>query len=350
MLKRTNNILVLGYFGYATNKLDGQTVKTRNVFELLKINCNNLASIDYFDTHQFQKTNLYLFIMIWKILRCNKLVYMPADDNLKYLFPFIYIVCKYKRIDIIFIVIGGWLDDFLKTSKLHANLLSKISVILSESKQLNNNLKHIYNINNAKYFPNFRIQSFIPSFKKNKDSFNIIYMGRINQMKGIDSIFRLAKYIEVRHNSDHAITIDFFGPIEYKEKNYFLEQINKFQFVSYKGIIMPENIYKTLDRYDVLVLPTKYYGEGFPGSILDAYISGIPVIVSNWKWIPEHVEEGKTGYVFDLNREQELYNYVENLYMDRNLLLKMKRYAYEKSKEYSSEIAWNIIRDYLIPK
>lgn len=32
------NILIIGYFGYVTNQLDGQTIKTRNVFDLIKRN------------------------------------------------------------------------------------------------------------------------------------------------------------------------------------------------------------------------------------------------------------------------------------------------------------------------
>ena len=31
-----SKVLVLGYFGYQTNQLDGQTVKTRDVYRLAK--------------------------------------------------------------------------------------------------------------------------------------------------------------------------------------------------------------------------------------------------------------------------------------------------------------------------
>ena len=30
-------ILVIGYFGYKSNQLDGQTIKTRNVYKLIKL-------------------------------------------------------------------------------------------------------------------------------------------------------------------------------------------------------------------------------------------------------------------------------------------------------------------------
>lgn len=40
MSKKTK-VLVLGYFGYMTNQLDGQTVKTRDVYRLAKEQLND---------------------------------------------------------------------------------------------------------------------------------------------------------------------------------------------------------------------------------------------------------------------------------------------------------------------
>ena len=44
--------LVLGYFGYRINQLDGQTVKTRDLFRLLKEHEGN--NTVFFDTQEFQ--------------------------------------------------------------------------------------------------------------------------------------------------------------------------------------------------------------------------------------------------------------------------------------------------------
>lgn len=344
----TNRVLVLGYFGYSNNHRDGQAGKTRNVFDLLKSNSEHIGSIDYFDTQKFQHTKLSFLKMVWKICLCEKLVYIPAQNNLTYGFPFIYLICKYKHIDILYILVGGWLAEYLQKKKLYIYLLSNIRCIFPESNQLKDKLISKFGFDNVVTLPNFRIQSFNPVFIQEKDVFKIVFMARINRMKGIDAVFRLASYIEKRYNGMHSITIDFYGPIANNDKDSFLEQIKKYKFVSYRGILEPNDIYNTLNRYDVLVLPTKYYREGFPGSILDAYISGLPVIVSNWEYSSEFIDDGKTGFIFDLKKEEEFYYYVDKLYIDRNLLLEMKQNAFEKSKMYSSEKAWDIIRDYLI--
>lgn len=343
-----NKILVLGYFGYVTSQIDGQTIKTRNIYDLIKYKNINIFSIDYFDTQSIQKNKLLIFKMIWMILSCHKLVYVPAQNNLKYIFPFLYFICKLKHIDILYFVVGGWLADYIESKNIYIFLLSKIRGIFTESEQLKTSLITKYKFNNVTVFQNFRIHSFIPSFIQENNCFKIVFMARINRMKGIDAIFRLAQHIENQHGKYHQIIIDFWGPIDQKDEVFFREKIEEYTFINYKGILDPKQVYATLTTYDLSVLPTKYITEGFPGTILDSYISGIPVIVSNWKYAHEFVEQGMTGFIFDLNNEDEFHHYVDKLYRDRKILLEMKKNAYEKSKKYSSESAWLIIKNYLI--
>lgn len=341
-------VLVLGYFGYITSQTDGQTIKTRNIYELLKYKNKNIFIVNYFDTESFKKNKLLIFKMVWMILFSYKLVYVPAVNNLKYIFPFIYVICKIKRIDILYFVVGGWLADYLENKNFYIFLLSKIRGIFTESEQLKSLLIKKYKFNNVTVFQNFRIHSFIPSFHQHKDDFKIVFMARINRMKGIDTIFRLAERIENQYGKYHQIIIDFWGPIEQKDEVFFRKKIEEFTFINYKGILDPEQIYATLTTYDLSLLPTRYITEGFPGTILDSYISGIPVIVSNWKYASEFVEQGKTGFIFDLDKEDEFYYYVDKLYKNRNVLLEMKQNAFKKSQMYSSESAWLIIQNYFI--
>jgi len=340
-------VLLIGHLGFKKNLFDGQTGKTRNVLELLQLNAEYLKSLDYFDTQEFRQSKLSFFKLIKKIFRSNVLVYLPERNNLKYLFPFIYIVSKIKGIDILYLVVGGWLDKFLQSKYLYIAMLSDIKGIFTESNQLTKNLETRYHYKNVQTIPNFRIHSFSPCFTQNNDTLKIVYMARIFREKGIDTVFRLAHNIQNKYRNNHKIAIDFFGPVQKDVENYFKEEIQKYSFVSYKGILEPDQIHKTLGKYDVLVLPSRYSEEGFPGTIMDAYISGIPVIISRWRFLPEYVDDGYSGFIYDLDRETEFYHYVDYLYNDKSQLLKMKHCAHEKSKEYSSEVAWQLMKIYL---
>ena len=55
-----NRILVLGYFGYKTNRLNGQTVKTRDIYRLVTEQTN--GAVDFYDTEEAKYNKFSLFI------------------------------------------------------------------------------------------------------------------------------------------------------------------------------------------------------------------------------------------------------------------------------------------------
>lgn len=342
----TKKILVLGYFGFKNNELDGQTIKTRSIYELINSKYEYSFNIQKFDTQKFQYSKISIFNLLYKLLRCDTLVYIPAHKNLKYLFPLIYLVCKLKNSQILYFVVGGWLEEYLENMKLHIALLSKVRAILTESNALTQALIEKYHFENVKTFPNFRNHSFNPIFARSSDTFNIVFMARINKMKGIDYVFYMAEYF--KNNSNGKVMIDFYGPVEKSDENYFFSKINDYNNCSYNGVLDPENIYSTLNRYDLMVFPTRYFTEGFPGSVLDAYISGLPVISTHWKHATDFIKDGITGIIVPFeNSEEEFLKAVITLLKDNNLLSAMKNNAYEHSKSYSSDFAWEILSQYL---
>ena len=96
-------VLVLGYLGYLTNQLDGQTVKTRDVYRLAKEQLND-CTVDYFDTQELKKNKLLVFKMFWKVMCCRTLFYLPAHNNLKVFFPVIFILSQLFRFRIHYFV------------------------------------------------------------------------------------------------------------------------------------------------------------------------------------------------------------------------------------------------------
>ncbi|MDE6397304.1 MAG: glycosyltransferase, partial [Muribaculaceae bacterium] len=118
--------------------------------------------------------------------------------------------------------------------------------------------------------------------------------------------------------------------------------------LNYCRCLQPDEIVDVLSTYDCLLLPTHYYTEGFPGSILDAYRSGIPVIVSKWKYAHEFVSEGKTGFIADFNNPlPDIVSAINKLLSDHQLLNEMKNNAYKEATKYTEDVAWKIISKYL---
>ena len=204
-----------------------------------------------------------------------------------------------------------------------------------------------YGFDNVTVFPNFRFTTFIPTEYHEDGKLKLVFLARINKLKGLDVIFSLASVIKDK-KLNHNISIDFYGPLYEPDKVYFFEEVNKYDFVTYNGELQPELINKTIEKYDAMLLPTHYYTEGLPGSVLDAYMSGIPIIVSRWKHASECVKNGETGFIIPFeNGLNELISSVMFLYENPSALSGMKKNAYRESTIYHSESAWNIIHKYI---
>lgn len=317
-------ILVLGYFGYRTNKLDGQTVKTRDVYRLTKEQYG--SRVDFFDTEEFKYDKLSVFKMLARVVRCKKLLYLPAYGNLKYIFPVLFCLSSVFRFNIHYVVIGGWLREYIETLPLHRWALARISGIYVETQRLKGELEEFYRLGNVKILPNFRFFNHEPR-RTASDKLRLVFMARINKMKGLDWIFFLADYI-VKSGLEERISLTFYGQVNKDDEEYFYENVNGYGFIEYKGALQPDAIYETLSLYDVLLLPTHFYTEGLPGSIVDAYISGLPVIVTSWKYANEFVEDSVTGFVIPFEDGEEiLIEKVMLLEGDRTLLANMQANA-----------------------
>jgi len=340
---KKSKVLVLGYFGYQTDQLDGQTIKSRSIYNLLRSKQHEyFASVDFFDTQIFKLSKFNLLKMIGAILKCNILIYIPAQNNLRFGFPFIYFLTKLKGIKLHYIVVGGWLIEFLRNKPLHSKLLKKINGVYPQSNLLTDGLKKEYEFNNVRTLHNYRVHKYDAQINPVLDIIRIVFMARIHPMKGVKSIFRLDK--EIRRRDLRNIVIDLYGPVFPSYQEEFSSHVKASETVNYKGILQPGEIYQTLNKYDLMVLPTKYFTEGFPGSILDAYIAGIPVIVSRWKHAEDFVENGKTGIIYEFNNEQDFFDSVFRLIDNPKEIFKMKKGALSKSDEYSAESAWNILK------
>lgn len=327
-----SKVFIIGYFGYNTNQLDGQTVKTRDIYRLATEQIQ--GTVDYYDTEDFRYRKLSIIKMFWQVVCCKTLIYIPAHNNLKRIFPIIYVLSVLFRVNIHYFVVGGWLREFITDLPLHRYMLSHLQGIHAETNQLKSELETYYHFKNVDIFPNFRFFNFTPQ-RVESEKLRLVFMARINQMKGLDWIFYFAEYLQKNQLTD-KYSITFYGPINEDDRAYFEDHLKRYSFTSYRGVLQPTDIYETLSQYDVMLLPTHYYTEGLPGSIVDAYISGIPVIATAWKHAYEFVEDGKSGFIIPFEYgEDTLVERILQFEHDRSLLRAMQHYALKKRNEFA---------------
>jgi len=266
--------------------------------------------IDYLDRSNklFQVINTQYFSKGFKrvfnpfFVLGSVLFYAPSADvvflnssrgGTKYLVPILMLIANLFSLKFVFRPFGGDIKDYTAQYSIFWKWLFrkttlKSDILFLQTKEL---MQYYANQNaNTIQFPTSRempTNDLIRAHRPYEKRF--IYLGFINESKGIDQI------LESISSLDETYTIHIYGPIkEHKYHQLFAKHPGVYQ-----GVLPKEKVLKCLREYDVLLLPTCYEGEGYPGAIIEAYSVGLPVITTNWKAIPEIVKREETGLLIE---------------------------------------------------
>ncbi|WP_303011373.1 glycosyltransferase [uncultured Bacteroides sp.] len=121
------------------------------------------------------------------------------------------------------------------------------------------------------------------------------FLSRVEEMKGVDILMTCFS------NLDTNYQLDIYGPVI----GYSLEDLEGKNY-KYKGMVEPQNVCRVLAQYDVLILPTLWKAEGYPGVIIEAFSVGIPVISTKMGAIPELIKQGVNGFLVEAGETESL--------------------------------------------
>ena len=199
--------------------------------------------------------------------------------------------------------------------------------------------------------PNFKQMKFLPNLQ-NKNYNGIVgftFLSRMNRLKGVDMIIESAKRLN-KDGYDGRFEVDFYGAFE--DKAYETEiknEINQLKNVRYKDVLNmgKTSSYEKLAEYTVMLFPTFWPGEGFPGVLIDAMMAGLPVIASDWHFNPDIIEEGRTGIIIPNQDEEALYLAMKDVIENPQKYLGMAKYCQQKAKTYDTK---NVINEEFLAK
>lgn len=335
---------VCGNFGKNKEQYGGQAVKTQSIYNELKKKYGS-KEILKIDTYNWKKNAVYLFFKCLRSIKSSKnIIVLPAHKGVKVFIPLYNFFNIFLHRKLHYIVIGGWLPSILKQDKFLYNQMKKIDYIYVETETLKKQL-NLIGISNVLILKNFKE---LTAVKENKNYDNIgkenttkcCIFSRIQKEKGINDAVKVI----TRLNQDgYKIKLDIYGQIEKKYEKEFYHIISNNDFVNYKGIVSYNESTKVLKQYDFLLFPTRYKTEGIPGTIIDAYFSGLPVIASRWESFEEVVVEGKTGLGYEILNIEDLYKKLVYVLNNLNVLTEMKENCLNEAKKYTTENAMKIL-------
>ena len=109
---------------------------------------------------------------------------------------------------------------------------------------------------------------------------------------------------------------------------------------AYGGALEPADVPRVLAEHDLLLFPSYYRGEGYPGIIIEAMQCGLPVIAARWNTVPEVVEHEESGLLVAPRSVEELRSAINRLIEDPALYQRLRAGA-AKRGEYLRSDRWH---------
>lgn len=349
-VKNMKKICVIGAFGFEEKPTGGQPVKSRTLYYEL-VNKYGTDCVSFVDTYKWRKRPLRMICGIIKNAACaNVFIMLPAHNGVKVFSKMLYSLKRIKKIKIFYSVIGGWLPELLAEDNRLVAKLKKFDGVWVETSSMKDDLEKLgfCNVDVVRNFKRLKI------LKEDTLCFNaelpisVCTFSRVTQKKGIGDAIAAVCKINKERGSD-VIKLDIYGEIDEGYRTDFLKMVSQAKnCVRYMGVVKPEDSVNTIKSYFALLFPTHFFTEGIPGTIIDAYSAGVPVVAPFWKNYSDVLLDKKTGYGYEFGDANGLYNILCSVIAEPKQILEMKKTCLEYAAKYTPEVAMDRINDLLV--
>ena len=340
---------VIGLFGGNSQVYDGQKIKTRIVTnEIEKVLGKNL--VVRIDTYQWKKKPFKLLLNSVKAVYNSKNIIFMTDQGGIKVFPWL-LVCTnlFFNRKIHYVVIGGWLVPFLEKHSFLTACLKKIDSIFVETTKMKSGLEKL-GFNNVSLMQNFK--NLVPLTEKQlvyaeEEPYPFCTFSRVMKEKGIEDAVNAIKNVNTYYGRT-VCKLDIYGAIEANEADWFKNLSTQFpKEIHYCGVVPYDKSIEVIKNYYALLFPTYYPSEGIPGTIIDAYSAGVPVIASRWCGFKDMVDDGNTGIGYKYLHNELLTDVIKEVVKSPELLLAMKKNCLKKAEYYLPENAIGVLLEKL---
>lgn len=340
-------VCIIGHFGEGETLLNGQTVKTKIVTEEMQRRFGQ-EQVLKIDTRGGWKTLVKApFQTISALKNSKNILIFPAQNGLRIYAPLLsFFRHFFKGRKLHYVVIGGWLPQFVTKRKGLAKALKKFDGIYVETGAMKNTLE-ARGFENVFVMPNCKKLTMLSENElvyPQGVPYKLCTFSRVMREKGIEDVAKTV--IKVNQSLGRTVfSLDIYGQVDENQTEWFEALQKTFpDYIRYDGLIPFDKSVETLKEYFALLFPTYYEGEGFAGTLIDAYSAGVPVIASDWKYNTELVNEN-VGYVYKTRDNVALAKLLNAMAADPTMILKKKKPCLQEAEKYKIEKAVSVLLD-----
>ena len=329
---------IIGNFGKGGHALDGQSVKTKIVTEAVSAAIGQERVVTYNTSGGLKTLFKAPYIAINALRRSRDVVIFPAHNAVRVFVPLlVFLQCFFRHRRVHYVVIGGWLPEFIKTRPLLRYCLRHIYRIYAETHRMQHDLSEMGYTGNVTYMPNCKPLTIVDSSELKSDCaepHRLCTFSRVWSQKGIGDAVEAV--IAVNQSLGRiAYSLDIYGKVEPGEEQWFADLQKAFpKYVKYGGTVPYDKSVEVLKDYFALLFPTRCYTEGIPGTIIDAYAAGLPVISSLYLNFDEIIDEGITGLGYEFGNNEALISLLKHVAENPQRVIEMKKNCVKKAKMF----------------
>lgn len=332
-----------GQLGPETGVADGQAIKTRIIIKESKDRFGE-ENVLITNTYKWNKRPVSFFIHTVKLFYSStKVIILPADNGFRIIVPLYDFLGWICRKPLYYIVIGGFLTDLLKKSRLYLRMVRKYRALFVETEGMRKELLDL-GVQEVFVLPNFKPLTPTPlsSIQINNDvHIKLCSFSRITPEKGIAESIEAVKICNDKLG-ENVVSLDFFGLIDPAYYEHFMTSINGLKYCKYKGIVDYLNTVNVIKDYFCVIFPTYYHGEGFAGIIVDTYFSGVPIIATDWKYNSDVIVDSVNGFLVPIKDPDSIADRIIELYNDRKKHYQICYNNLVAAKKYDPESVMDI--------
>jgi len=169
--------------------------------------------------------------------------------------------------------------------------------------------------------------------KKSLERKKILFFGRIAPIKNLETLLKSMKHTKFK--------LDIIGPAEESYKKQLEELIKRLDLKNVQFLPPIYNIKEKIaliDQYEVFVLPSKR--EAMPQALIEVMAREKIVISSKTEGGLEIIQDGKTGFLFEIGNDKELGEIFKKI---ERMSKKEKDILKKNAKRYVKQYSWDKI-------
>jgi len=327
---------VVAHFAEGKAVYGGQTIKTRNFTEELEAYLGKEA-VYRGDTSGWKKKPMKLVKQItYALNHSDNVVILPAHNGLRVIPRLLVALRGRRRTKLYYVVVGGWLPKFLQDKKGLTKVLKKFDGIYVETRTMLAALEK-QGFSNVSVLPNFKNIQLLKEEElvyAEGEPYRLCTFSRVLKEKGIEDAINAVQNVNAQLGRE-VYRLDIYGRVDDSYKETFAAICeNLSSNIRYMGAVDGAKSTEIIKDYFALLFPTHYFTEGIPGTIIDGYTAGVPVIAARWESFADIVADNETGLGYDFADTDGLQKWLLKLAAEPNIIHNMKKACLKRAMQF----------------